>query len=107
MMKAIWIALLAGFAALTVYAIAVGGWSGLMAYLGSLGPWGALATVDLLIALFIAIVFIVRDAAARKINAVPYVFLTLLTGSLGVLVYLVRFWNPEAPFSRPNILAEN
>ncbi len=107
MMKAIWIVLLAGFATLTVYAIAAGGWNGLTAYLGSLGPWGALATVDLLLALFIAIVFMVRDAAARKINAVPYVVLTLLTGSLGILVYLVRFWNPEHPFRGPKILAES
>lgn len=107
MMKAIWIALLAGFAALTVYAVAIGGWNGLMAYLGMLGPWGALATVDLLIALFIAIVFMVRDAAARKINAVPYVVLTLLTGSLGILVYLVRFWGPETPLGRPKIMAES
>lgn len=107
MMKAIWIALLAGFAGLTVYAVAIGGWTGLLAYLGTLGPWGALATVDLLIALFIAIVFMVRDAAARKINAVPYVVLTLLTGSLGILVYLFRFWSPETPLSRPKIIAES
>lgn len=107
MMKAIWIFLLAGFAALNVYALERGSWDGLMAYLGSLGPWGTLATVDLLIALFIAVVFMAQDAAAKKINPLPYVVLTLLTGSLGLLVYLVRFWKPVTPFRRPKILAEN
>lgn len=107
MMKAIWIFLLAGFGALNIYALGMGSWDGLMTYLGSLGPWGTLATVDLLIALFIAIVFMVQDAAAKKINALPYVLLTLLTGSLGLLIYLSRFWKPSAPLGRPKILAEN
>jgi hypothetical protein len=107
MMKAIWIALLAGFSAVNVYALEMGSWTGSMDYLGSLGLWGTLAIVDLLIALFIAVVFIVRDAAAKKINPLPYVILTLLTGSLGMLIYLVRFWKPVAPTNRPTILAEN
>lgn len=107
MMKAIWIFLLTAFGALNVYALERGSWDGLLTYLGSLGPWGTLATVDLLIALFIAVVFMVQDAAAKRINALPYVVLTLLTGSLGLLVYLVRFWKPLAPSNRPTILAEN
>ena len=92
-MKTVWIALLGGFAALNVYAITAGDWAGLVDYLGNLGPWGTLGTVDLLIGLSMAVAFMWRDARSKGINPIPYAVLTVLTGSIGVLVYLVRFWD--------------
>lgn len=88
--KVVWAAGFIGFAALNVWAIAVGGLSGFVDYLTTLGPFGVLATVDLLIALLIGMVFVVRNAGARSIDARPYLILTLVTGSLGLLGYLAR-----------------
>ena len=96
-MKVLWIVLLVGFAALNVYAFAVGEWVDFLGYLNNLGPWGLLATADLLIALIIAMAYMWRDAQSKGINPLPYVVLTLATGSLGLLIYLVRFWDIERP----------
>lgn len=89
-MRELWIGLLLAFAALNAFAVATGDFDGLVHYLGNLGLWGTLATVDLLIALFVGIVYIVHDARASGRRAAPYVVLTLLTGSLGLLVYLAQ-----------------
>lgn len=48
------------------------------------------AFVDLLIALTLVVVWMVRDARARGISPVPYVLLTLALGSAGPLAYLIR-----------------
>lgn len=103
-MRLVWILLLIGFAALNIYAVVAGGLSGLMGFLGNLGPWGTLAVVDLLIALTVALAFIWQDARSRAVNPLPYVALTLLTGSIGVLVYLVRYWNGGSRPSRKTAL---
>ena len=100
-MRAVWLVLLLGFASLNAYALVVGDLAGLQAYLASLGPWGTLATVDLLIALFVSLAFIWRDANARDVNPLPYVVVTLLTGSIGILIYLFRFWEPTAERGQP------
>lgn len=49
-----------------------------------------LAAVDLVIALTVAIGFMVRDARERRIRAAGFVVLTVLTGSVGLLAYLAR-----------------
>ena len=36
-----------------------------------------------------------RDARAKGVNPLPYVVITLLTGSLGILLYLARFWRAD------------
>ena len=102
-MRAVWMILLLGFAGLNVYAFVVGDFAGLREYLVNLGPWGTLATVDLLIALFVSIAFVWRDARAQGINPVPYIVITLLTGSIGILIYLFRFW--RADVERPRAVA--
>ena len=94
-MKYVWIVLLIGFVALNVYAFVAGDWAGLKVFLSDLGPWGTLAVVDLLIALLMAVAFMWRHATARGISPLPYAVLTLLTGSIGVLIYLVRYWELE------------
>jgi hypothetical protein len=88
--KVIWAVLLVAFAALNVYAMLAGGLAGFGDYLSGLGPWGILATADLLIALLIGVVWMWRDARLKGVSALPYTFLTLATGSLGLLLYLIR-----------------
>ncbi len=45
--------------------------AGLLAYLGNLGPWGILATVDLLLALFIGLFWMVRERTPGAIRRCP------------------------------------
>ena len=89
-MRALWLVLLLGFAALNVWALATVGWDGVVRYFTTMGPIELVAAVDLVIALLIGIVLVVRNARERSIPPAPYVLLTLLTGSLGLLGYLAR-----------------
>jgi hypothetical protein len=88
--KLLWIALFIEFAAINVYAFAAGGLAALGDYLSGLGPWGILATADLVTALLLGIVWMWRDARAKRVAPLPYALLTLATGSLGLLWYLIR-----------------
>ncbi|MBI3971218.1 MAG: hypothetical protein HY332_08005 [Chloroflexi bacterium] len=89
-MQVVWGTLLIGFAAVHVYAFAASDLAGLLAYLQHLGPWGMLATVDLLLALIIGVRWMWQDARAKGIAPLPYALLTAAGGSVGLLVYLVR-----------------
>ena len=82
--------LLIGFAALNIWALAVDGLDGITTYLTNLGPIGIVATVDLLLALLVGITFMTRHARPLAVDGRPWVALTLLTGSLGLLAYLAR-----------------
>ncbi len=93
--KEFWLILLVLFAGINVFAFVFGTLGGLGVYLRDLGPWGILATSDLLIALIIGIGWMWSDARRRGITPLPYLLLTLATGSLGLLVYLTRFGIPE------------
>jgi hypothetical protein len=46
--------------------------------------------VDLVIALFVATGFMIRDAREHGLPWVPYAIATLLTGSFGPLAYLIH-----------------
>jgi hypothetical protein len=89
-MRAIWMALFVAFAALNVWALATVGWKGVVAYFTTMGPIELVAAIDLVLALLIGIVFTIRNARERSISPGPYILLTLLTGSLGLLGYLAR-----------------
>jgi hypothetical protein len=89
-MRATWIVLLVSFASLNLWALASAGWDGLVAYFATMGPIDLVAAVDLIIALLIGLVLVVRNARERSLDARPFVLLTLLTGSLGLLGYLAR-----------------
>jgi hypothetical protein len=95
-MRLLWVTLFAGFTILNLYALASDGPVQLLAYLGRLGAWGIVATVDLIIALLISITWTYRDARSRGISAIPFIALTLLTGSLGVLLYLAIYSGQSA-----------
>jgi hypothetical protein len=89
-MRAIWLTLLVGFAGLNAWALATAGWEGVVRYFTTMGPIGLVAAVDLILALLIGIVLVARNARERALDSRPFVLLTLLTGSLGLLVYLAR-----------------
>jgi len=59
---------------------------------------GATAFVDLAIALVLVIAWMGDDARERKVSALPFIFLTLVLGSVGPLLYLIRrFANRTEP----------
>ena len=81
-------AVLVDFVGLTVWAVAVHGFVGLFeAILAT--PAGILAFVDLSIALTLAMVWMWQDARKRGVSALPYCAVTLATGSVGPLLYLL------------------
>lgn len=88
--KLLWWMLFVSFGSMNVYAVYAAGLNGLAYYLRGLGPWGIVATADLVTALFIGIVWMWRDARTRGLAPLPYALLTLGTGSLGLLLYLIR-----------------
>lgn len=77
-----------GFSALTAVGVYVHGYVGFFDALLSTTA-GITAFVDLLIALTLILVWMVRDARERGISPVPYVALTLGFGSVGPLLYLI------------------
>jgi hypothetical protein len=80
---------LADFTALTAYAVHQHGVVGLFeALTANLAT--TTAFVDLVIALSLVMVWMWRDARDRGVSALPYVVLTLVAGSVGPLVYLIR-----------------
>jgi len=81
--------LLLDFLALTGYAVYQYGYLGFFE-LVTANVATITAFVDLLIALTLIIVWMIRDARARGISPVPYVLLTLALGSAGPLAYLIR-----------------
>ena len=80
---------LADFAAFTGYVIYHYGYVGLFeAALANAATMQVL--FDLGIALTFFVVWMVRDARERGINALPYALLVATTGSIGALVYMIR-----------------
>ncbi|MFT4046184.1 MAG: DUF2834 domain-containing protein [Solimonas sp.] len=79
---------IAGFAALSGYALLQYGYRGIFAHLfANSAGWQALA--DLVIACTLAMVWMVADARHSGRTAWPYLLLTLALGSFGPLLYLL------------------
>ena len=57
---------------------------------------GFTAFLDLLIALVLVMVWMGNDARERNASAIPYVILTVLLGSVGPLIYLIRRFGDQA-----------
>jgi hypothetical protein len=77
------------FLALTVYVVETFGYVGMFADLLSSWP-GILTAVDLTIALFMIMGWMLVDARKHGLKVVPYLVATLAFGSLGPLAYLIR-----------------
>lgn len=85
-----------GFAAGTAYVIYQYGALGWIPVAFG-NPVGILVTVDLFIALSMVLGWVYVDARERGISPWPYVGLTLATGSVGTLLYLLIRERPGAP----------
>lgn len=90
MQRVVLIVVLAAFVALTAAALYYHG------YLGIFEPQlqsfaGVQVLVDLVIALSIFLVWMWRDARAAGRNPWPWLILTLTTGSIGPLIYLIVY----------------
>lgn len=80
---------LVDFVALTGYAVYQYGYIGFFELMTANVATIA-AFTDLVIALSLIMAWMVRDARARGVSAVPYVVLTVALGSVGPLAYLIR-----------------
>ena len=76
------------FLALNGYAVYLHGFTGFFE-LATANLATTAALVDLLIALSLVVVWMIRDARIRGVSPVPYVLLTLALGSAGPLAYLI------------------
>ncbi|HKF30400.1 MAG TPA: DUF2834 domain-containing protein [Candidatus Binataceae bacterium] len=82
---------LVGFATLNAYCFYTFGTAGFLHAAFANAATVAVFT-DLVIALTMVAVWMVRDAAQRSATVLPYLLLTLFMGSIGPLIYLiVRF----------------
>ena len=57
---------------------------------GSNSMWGAQILIDFLVALSVALGWVIADARKRGMVYWPYVLLTLTAGSIGPLAYLIH-----------------
>ncbi|HEY5926487.1 MAG TPA: DUF2834 domain-containing protein [Kofleriaceae bacterium] len=80
---------LAAFGAFSIWVAAGYGFTGFLS-LAAREPWALQMLLDLAIACSFAIGWMLHDAKKRGIKPWPYVVLTIFTGSVGVLVYVVR-----------------
>jgi hypothetical protein len=80
---------LLAFGALTVHGVAVHGYVGFFEALGSTTA-GLVVFVDLVIALTLALLWMLGDARERALPFWPYAALTLAFGSVGPLGYLIH-----------------
>jgi hypothetical protein len=81
--------LLVDFLGLTAYAVWRHGYLGVFE-LALANAATATVLVDLTIALGLVTVWMWRDARGHGISPVPYVLVTIATGSAGPLLYLIR-----------------
>src|SRR5262245_17742298 len=81
--------LLADFVAFTAYALYQYGYVGFFEV--AIGDTvGVQLLVDLVIALSLFTIWMIRDARERGIAPLPYLVLVLTLGSIGALAYLIR-----------------
>jgi hypothetical protein len=88
-MKSAALLTLIGFAALNVFATVTAGLGGLGRAVLGVNAWSAVLVADLAIALAMVCVWVYRDARRRGKSPLPYLVLTLATGSLGPLLYVL------------------
>ena len=80
---------LAAFGAFSIWVVATRGYLGFLE-LARDDRWALQMLIDLAIACSFAIGWMRHDARKRGIKTWPYIVMTILLGSIGVLVYVVR-----------------
>jgi len=90
MMKAILASVLLFFVGINLYALTMSGWDGFLSFIDGANGWTVLAVTDLCISLGLVSVWLIQDAKSRGRSALGYVLLTITTGSIGPLVYLLN-----------------
>ncbi|MEZ4362041.1 MAG: hypothetical protein R3B48_17775 [Kofleriaceae bacterium] len=80
---------LLAFTAFSLWVCAVDGPLGFLSLVRR-EPWGLQLLLDLAIAAYLTLTWMVRDARQRGIRAWPYVLATTFIGSIGLLSYLVH-----------------
>lgn len=87
--KALLALVLIDFAVLTGYTVLQVGYVGI--WQAGIADWGAIQILaDLVIACGLIAVWMVIDARERGMNPWPYIAVTLVAGSFGPLLYLLR-----------------
>ena len=92
---------LADFLGLTGYAVYHHGYVSFFDELLS-SSVGIAAFADLTIALSLIALWMIGDARERGVSALPYLVLTLALGSVGPLLYLLRY-TPNESDARPRL----
>ncbi|MGO4892856.1 hypothetical protein [Flavobacterium sp. W21_SRS_FM6] len=78
------------FVLLSFYAVfEVGYWGIIAPLLNDSAGWQVLA--DLIIALVLVLIWLIKDAKLAKRNPWPWILLTLLLGSIGPMLYIVLY----------------
>lgn len=80
---------LAAFGAYSLWVIAGFGYTGFLT-LAAREPWAMQLLLDLVIACVFAAGWMVRDARKHGIVVWPYIVVTVLAGSIGLLAYVIR-----------------
>jgi hypothetical protein len=88
--RPLWITLLLLFTGLNLWALATVGLDPILDVLNDPNPWMKVVTADLLIALGMVLTWVWADARRRGVSPLPYLVVTLLSGSIGTLLYMVR-----------------
>jgi hypothetical protein len=77
------------FTAFSLWVVATHGYTGFLSLAGR-EPWALQMLLDLVIACSFGVGWVVGDARKRGIAAWPYVVMTIVVGSIGILAYVVR-----------------
>ena len=86
---AIVLMILVPFSLLSAYALWEVGYLGI--FTSSFSNWGTVQVLcDLVVVCTLAMIWMVNDSLARGLKAWPYVLVTVLAGSFGPLLYLLK-----------------
>ena len=80
---------LAVFGAFSLWVVVTHGYFGFIE-VARREPWALQMLIDLVIALSVAVGWMIGDARMRRIATWPYVVATVALGSIGILAYCVR-----------------
>ena|ERR1051325_10193399 len=80
---------LAVFGAFSMWVVVTQGYFGYLTLAGR-EPWALQMLIDLVIALALAVGWMIGDARKRRIATWPYIVATVVLGSIGILAYCVR-----------------